>query len=275
MAQFIYSEPSKQPAPAANRAAAMPDTPAFSMMFHDVIENGDWESSGFRGGANSRYKLSRIEFERHLDAICSVVSSKPYMRPALTFDDGGASAYSTTAACLEARGLRGYFLVVTDYVGRPGFVNARELRELHRRGHLIGSHSCSHPDRIANCSRLQIDREWVESVRVLAELVGEPVAVASVPGGFYSRQVAESAAAAGIRRLFTSEPVISVRFVGPCEILGRYTIQRGATPEWSASIAEMRRIPRLRQALLWKLKQLAKAGGGSAYVKLRRKILNP
>jgi peptidoglycan/xylan/chitin deacetylase (PgdA/CDA1 family) len=252
----------------------MEPTPSVAIMFHDVIEGADWEASGFPGGANARYKLSLAQFERHLDAICSSTSLERRARIALTFDDGGVSAHTTVAACLERRGLRGYFLITTDCVGQPGFLDAAQIRDLHRRGHILGSHSCSHPTRMSESSRLEIDREWTQSVRMLSELLGDPVSVGSVPGGFYSRQVAESAAAAGIRRLFTSEPVAKIHFINSCEVVGRYHVQRDVRPEFSASIAALRIAPRLRQAALWKIKKMAKVVGGTAYIRLRRRILN-
>ena len=42
---------------------------AHSIMYHDVVENGDFASSGFPGEGAHVYKLRREDFERHLDAI--------------------------------------------------------------------------------------------------------------------------------------------------------------------------------------------------------------
>ena len=69
----------------------------------------------------------------------------------ITFDDGGVSALQTTADLLEKYGWRGVFFVTTDRIGTPTFLNADHVRELHRRGHVIGSHSCSHPERMSCC----------------------------------------------------------------------------------------------------------------------------
>src|SRR5207237_9514197 len=109
---------------------------------------------------------------------------------------------------------------------------------LRRRGHVIGSHSCSHPARISHCTDLDLAREWCESVRVLTDVIGEPVTAGSVPGGFHSHRVARAAAAAGIRYLFTSEPTASVRMVDRCAILGRYYLRRGMQPATSAAFAQ-------------------------------------
>ena len=49
--------------------------------------------------------------------------------------------------------------------------------------------------------------EWTKSRSVLEDVLGHDVAIASLPGGYFSPTVAETAAEAGLRVLFTSEPV--------------------------------------------------------------------
>ncbi|PWU00622.1 MAG: hypothetical protein C5B51_24720 [Terriglobia bacterium] len=239
-------------------------------MYHDVVEQGDFAASGFPGAGADVYKLDRQAFAQHLQAIREAIGSGPVC---LTFDDGGASAYQPVAGMIEQYGWRGYFFVTTDWVGRPGFLNESQIRDLDRRGHVIGSHSSSHPTRMARIARSEMLTEWTQSTRRLAEIVGHPVNVASVPGGYYSRKVAEAAAAAGIRTLFTSEPTMRVQVVDGCEVLGRYVVQRHMAPHWSAGFAAGKTLPRLRQAILWKAKQAAKAGGGELYLRVRETIL--
>ena len=59
----------------------------------------------------------------------------------LTFDDGGASAITHTAPALEARNWRGHFFMTVGQLGTPEFLGPAALRDLHRRGHVIGSHT--------------------------------------------------------------------------------------------------------------------------------------
>jgi peptidoglycan/xylan/chitin deacetylase (PgdA/CDA1 family) len=256
---------------------------SLAIMYHDVVENGDFAASGFPGEGAHVYKLRREDFERHLEAIRAAVPSDAVSRIAarrewsgapvfLTFDDGGTSALHPTADLLERFGWRGHFFVTTKRIGTPGFLSAAEVRELHQRGHVIGSHSASHPPRMAALPPGELDREWSESVATLSDIAGEPVRVASVPGGYYSNDVARSAKAAGIEVLFTSEPTTAAGVVDGCLILGRYVIQRGMAPEWSAAFAAGRRGKRWRQTVIWKTKRIAKAVGGTAYLKLRRAI---
>jgi len=191
----------------------------------------------------------------------------------LTFDDGGRSAASPIAGMLEARGWRGHFFVTTDYIGARAFVSREQVRALHAGGHVVGSHSCSHPLRMAGCSRAQMVDEWRRSIAALSEMLGERVRVASVPGGHYSRAVAETAAAAGIEFLFTSEPTARAHAVDGCTVLGRYAIQRWTTPEAAAAIAKGKLAPRVRQVLLWNAKKITKRLGGEYYVKLRKTLI--
>src|SRR5260370_9492018 len=180
---------------------------ALAIMSHDVVENAHFGSSGFPGEGAHVSKLRREDFERPLDASAAATAAVSTVgqlegRPVLlTFDDGGVSFHHPIADLLESRGWRGHFFVTTDRIGTPGFVTEAQLRELHRRGHIIGSHSCSHPTRMAALTRADMDPEWRQRLTRLSRRSGAAVKAAPVPGGFYSREVGESAAAAGIEAL--------------------------------------------------------------------------
>jgi peptidoglycan/xylan/chitin deacetylase (PgdA/CDA1 family) len=258
---------------------------ALAIMYHDVVENGDFESSGFPGEGSHVYKLRREDFERHLEAVRDAVAADAVSTIAerrnwtgkspvfLTFDDGGVSFLKPIAGVLERLGWRGHFFITTDRIGERGFLSEAQVRELHQRGHVIGSHSRSHPVRMAALTADEMDREWRQSLARLSGIIGTEVRVASVPGGYYSTQVGETAAAAGIEVLFTSEPTAATSLLNGCLVLGRYVVKRGMAPEWSAGFAAGRLGPRMRQAALWKAKRVAKSLGGAAYLKLRQAIL--
>ncbi len=253
-----------------------------SLMYHDVVERASHQASGFGSADAALYKLEPQEFERHLAAIGAVVSNRPILvadllaekaGPAkpwmITFDDGGVSSYTLIAGRLEALGWRAHFFITTDYISKPAFMTREQLRELHSRGHIIGSHSCSHPLRFASRPWNELKREWSESVDQLSSLLDEPVCIASVPGGQYSRQVAEAAAAAGIKALFTSEPTTGCMEIDGCLVLGRYAIQRWMAPTVAAGMAAGQFAPRFRQWLWWESKKIIKTLGGDYYLRLR------
>lgn len=240
-----------------------------ALMYHDIFDGGAADSSGFPGGAAASYKLQTEVFASHLDAIKAVTPPLPLY---LTFDDGGSSAVSI-GELLEARGFRGHFFVTTDYLDTATFMTRDDVRELASRGHVIGSHSCSHPTRMAACSREQMLDEWRRSVGALEDVIGARVDHASVPGGYYSRAVAETAAAAGIRTLFTSEPTTRAHDVDGCTVHGRYVIQAMHSREYAASIAAGAALPRTQQFVVWNAKKLAKLVAGDLYLKLRSRVL--
>ena len=256
---------------------------ALSLLYHDVVEGGDWDASGFPGALPAAYKLERRDFENHLSAVSRVAARRDTVRDLfqpvpgpppvlLTFDDGGASAYACVADLLERAGWRGHFLVTTDYIDTPGFVTRAQLRELVGRGHVIGSHSCSHPNPMSRCGWDRLVAEWTRSAAVLADVLGEPVRVASVPGGAFSRRVAAAAAAAGLTALFTSEPTARCRVVDGCLVLGRFVLRRGDPPKRAAALASGNLRARLSQLVVWNLKKIAKAVGGDLYPALSRLV---
>jgi len=156
----------------------------------------------------------------------------------LTFDDGGKSAL-TVGDELARRGWRGHFFIVTGRIGDATFLDAAGIRYLRRCGHLIGSHSHTHPNIFREQTLAQMIAEWRTSCDRLADVLGEPCTVASVPGGDISPTVLESAAAAGLQYLFTSEPSLVPQLVEGCRVLGRYHVKLGTTPERIAALARL------------------------------------
>jgi peptidoglycan/xylan/chitin deacetylase (PgdA/CDA1 family) len=255
---------------------------ACALLYHDVVPGGRFDLSGFQSPDADIYKLSREEFARQLEAVAGAgrpveVSALlgevvPPRVTLLTFDDGGASALYI-ADRLDALGWPGHFFVTTDFIGTPGFLDERGLRDLRRRGHVIGSHSASHPPRMAACTPTQLDHEWGASVNRLSDLLGESVDVASVPGGYYSRAVGAAAARAGVRVLFNSEPVTRVHRRDGCLVIGRFGIQQGVPPAWAAAVVRGAAVPRAMRYLHWNAKKLLKTLGGEQWLRARRRLI--
>jgi peptidoglycan/xylan/chitin deacetylase (PgdA/CDA1 family) len=255
---------------------------AITLAYHDIVANWDYASSGFPSADASAGKLGLSSFAQHLAALESravTVSlaedhlpeqAKPVF---LTFDDGGVSAHECIAGLLEEHGWRGHFFIPSDYIGQAGFVDAAQIRALRHRGHVIGSHSCSHPPRMSKLPWEQLLREWGESVEILSGILGEPVRTGAVPGGYYSAAVASAASSAGIRVLFNSEPTTRETVVGQCRVLGRYSIARRHSAATVAAIAAGAPGPRLRQLVYWYTMKIPKTLGGEYWLELRKRIL--
>jgi len=245
-----------------------------TLVYHDIAPREGRDEVGFPGPLAARYKLEPQDFEAHLDALAAsgvrVTDASGLVSDALlslSFDDGGASALHAAEA-LERRGWRGTFFITTGRLDTPGFLSRDGARELARRGHTVGSHSHSHPTYMGKLSRAELDREWAQSREVLAEVLGTPPAAAAVPGGYVSREVIRSAAAAGYEVLFTSEPTERVQH-RELLVRGRYTIWSTTPPRVAAAYARGAPLARGRVWLEWNAKKLAKRVSPAAYESLR------
>jgi peptidoglycan/xylan/chitin deacetylase (PgdA/CDA1 family) len=256
---------------------------AYGLMYHDVTGHGR-ESSGRTGAGPDHYKLSWEGFLGHLDRIEEVVGVPPVADPAaergpsprwsLTFDDGGASAMEVGEE-LARRSWPALFFVTTDLIGTAGFVDEEAIRELERMGHVVGSHSVTHPEWMASLSADDLRREWIDSVARLREILGKDVTTASVPGGHFRRNVAVAAGSAGITTLFTSEPVRGAYREGGCLVVGRYSVRRDTGADAAAGAAAGETAPWLRQYVAWNVRKPLKLLGPEHYDRIRRKLLRP
>ncbi|NJN16409.1 MAG: polysaccharide deacetylase family protein [Oscillochloris sp.] len=113
----------------------------------------------------------------------------PARAVALTFDDGYMDAYTTALPLLQRYGFTATFYIVSDFVGRPGYMGWNELAALRDAGMEIGAHSVSHPDLTTldlNGLRDQVGR----SRDVLAANLGIPIVSFCYPGGKFNDTVA-------------------------------------------------------------------------------------
>jgi peptidoglycan/xylan/chitin deacetylase (PgdA/CDA1 family) len=236
-----------------------------SLLFHDVFVS-DPNESGFNSPAAGRYKLSVDEFDSQISGLARASGEAAKADAAcLTFDDGGGSFYAIVADKLEARGLRAHCFVTTDFIGRTGFLDAPQIRELDARGHVIGTHSASHPTRFSALSRTDMRSEWIESRQRLEDVLGHGVTTGSVPGGYFSRDVGRTAAQSGLLLLFNSEPVRSARLIDGCIVAGRFTIRAGAPPDLARRFVQNASWARSKEWATWNAKALVKPVLGSSY----------
>ena len=195
-----------------------------NLMYHDVI-SPEYPHSGFQKVGALQYTLEASTFEDHVKTIAgndNVV---------FTFDDGGSCFYSLVASILERHNRRGIFFISTRYIGSQYFLTAEEIKRLDERGHIIASHSHTHPNNMALMSREECLQEWKESKMRLEEIIGHPINTASLPGGAMSDDVLNTAIEAGFTKIYTSVPTTNITQMGKAEILGRYGITSHTTKD--------------------------------------------
>lgn len=123
----------------------------------------------------------------------------------LSFDDGASSDYSMVYPRLAARGLRATFFIVPEWIGRPGYMEWADVREMHAAGMEIGSHGLSHLH-MSQLSREQARREFEVSKRRIEDKLGAPVSTFAYPFGDHAAWCHRLGLEAGYRRLCVSRP---------------------------------------------------------------------
>ena len=245
-------------------------------MYHDVVGPGGVEASGFHGPGAARYKISRDRFAEHLDRLVGAGISIGMLsldgrgtEAAITFDDGG-SASMVAAEELERRSWRGHFFITTGRIGTPEFLGEDELRELAARGHVIGSHSQSHPVNMGDLDPEELLEEWSRSRDDLERILGAPPRMASVPGGHLSEAVIGAAARAGYRLLLTSEPSTRLRHTGDLAVLGRFAVRSSTSARRVDGFARGAVWSCVPQWASWRLKTFVKRTSPGAFDAVRR-----
>lgn len=192
---------------------------------------------------------------------------------AITFDDGHATHARCATPELAARGMSATFFVVTDWVGRPGWVTWAELREMAAAGMSIQSHTRSHPF-LSELPRARVLDELRGSRMEIEDRLGRAVTTIALPNGDHPRTGEEDFAECGYRWVATSRWGANAGAERAARRIRRYTIRRSTT------LAEFERLARaassalapeaVRLELLGRLRAMV---GPSRYARWRRAVL--
>ncbi len=229
-------------------------------MYHDIVTIDD-KSSGFQNDSAFQYKIEASVFEEQVKAL----QKKDVI---FTFDDGGVSSFTTVVPCLEKYGHKGVFFIATNYIGTPGFLNAEQIKKMDERGHIIGSHSCSHPLNMAILPKDIIRKEWADSIMVLESILGHRVEYASIPNGYSSPEIIEEAKQRGIHYLYTSNPTDRIKQKEGLSIIGRYVVQEKTSLSTVLRIVDSEFF-RLSRKIKWSILEAAKRVLGTKYDKVK------
>lgn len=240
-------------------------------MYHDVFVH-DTNESGFLRERDVPYKVKVESFEQEVKAIFNYCHENKLGKEHIvfTFDDGGKSFHSVIAPILEKYGFKGLFFISTKYIGNSTFLNEEEIKDLFKRGHIIGSHAHTH-EHLYTLSDEEVTNEWKNSVTILSNIIGAPIIYASIPNGDTSKRVLDSVAQYGIKHIYTSEPTTRVIFYKEMEVIGRYVIFADSSIDYVMSIVSSpskRFVLSCKRAVLKVIKSML----GSNYIKLKNRL---
>lgn len=235
------------------------------LMYHDVYETNPNESGFCSSGANF-YKIPRNIFERQIRYLSgSTRRSNIY----LTFDDGGCSMHTIVAPILEKYGFEGIFCITYNKIGTPGFLSMDQITDLHNRGHIICSHSYSHPQNLTKLNDSEHRHEWSCSLSGLRDIYHMGNSCVAIPNGFYNSIDIEEVRKFGVEIVFNSKPIFYSLQDG-VHILGRIAVSSKTTLctfRLMVRSSAFRHLLNIKQELLDELKR---ALGYQNYLKIKR-----
>jgi peptidoglycan/xylan/chitin deacetylase (PgdA/CDA1 family) len=215
-----------------------------ALLYHEVID--DYSESGFQNKDNLAYMHKTEVFRAHVDLVLKHQAENPSMKYQFTFDDGGISNLKS-AQILEDKGLKGIYFITTKKIGTHGFLGEKDIRTLRNSGHIIGSHSHTHPMIFRSLSFEKMMEEWKASKGILEEILGEEILYASIPGGDSDEKTYASAEKVGLKYLFDSEPIIEPRFAYDAQIFGRFSVKAQTTDQQLENMLTLKNLSSLQR----------------------------
>ncbi|MBO4780329.1 MAG: polysaccharide deacetylase family protein [Selenomonadaceae bacterium] len=135
----------------------------------------------------------------------------------LTFDDGYADNYSTMLPILEAHGMTAIVYVITNEVGKAGYLTFDELKDMQRRGLEIGSHTSDHLP-LTSLDKLTQRRQIRESKTFLEWSGLQTIYSLSYPNGAFNSAVEEILREENYLTAVTGEAGLNTLTTNPYEL---------------------------------------------------------
>jgi peptidoglycan/xylan/chitin deacetylase (PgdA/CDA1 family) len=135
----------------------------------------------------------------------------------LTFDDASAGQYTQALPVLQRHRFTATFFIMTVVLDQPQWLSRAQVRDLHRRGMTIASHTWDHHP-VTRYSGQDWRIQLVEPARELAQLTGAPVRLFAYPYGEWNQAALPHVRAAGYAAAFQlsdrqdpKEPLLTIR----------------------------------------------------------------
>lgn len=164
------------------------------LVYHKVLDQHD---GNFHTLSSKEFKEQLYLVQQSglpiLDPHCLSSGKKfPSRGVFFTFDDGTEDHFQIIKPILEQHDIKGIFYVPTSFLDQPGYLSTKQLIHLSDDGHMIGSHSHTHPQ-LPGLPISSLVKELRASSRLLANILGSVPFHFAPPGGLYNAQVQEIA----------------------------------------------------------------------------------
>lgn len=190
----------------------------------------------------------------------------------LTFDDGDVSNVDVALPLLAERRLVAEFFVVSDCIGKPGWVDHTHGRSLVAAGMGVQSHSRTHRH-LDDLSLIELEDELVGSRRVLQAWTGAAVEALALPGGRGGERERAAAHRVGYSYVLNSVPGPNRRWL-PGRYLQRIAVTRDMSmPLFQALVQWTGASPRRMWARYQALEVAKRALGNTSYTHLRSVLI--
>jgi peptidoglycan/xylan/chitin deacetylase (PgdA/CDA1 family) len=237
-------------------------------MYHEIAAGAEIDELARR--TQRGYILPREEFELHMAHLAATgyhsislrqlhdwsrsgaaLPPKPIV---ITFDDGFAGNFRHAVPVLRQFGLTGTFFVVTNRIEDPLMLTWPQLREMHRHGMSVESHTANHP-LLSTLTEARTREELADSKHKIEDELGSSVTFLSLPNGdsnpYYARTARELGYSGGCASQFGFNLPST-----DCYFWRRIAIKQGLGFDGFRNI-----VSRRRSAVIY---QAAKAAGKAA-----------
>jgi peptidoglycan/xylan/chitin deacetylase (PgdA/CDA1 family) len=249
-------------------------------MYH-ALEDASHPAGAVDAG-EQRYVLQVSQFSEQMEYLhregyrtflldeLQVLTELPEKAVVLTFDDGHVSNFTLALPILQKYGFKAEFFITTGWIGTTNFMNAEQIRGLHRAGMGIGTHGVTHrfmPD----LAESELFVELHQSKKTLEEYIGLPIESMSYPGGRMNQSTDEAAQKSGYRYICSSVPQRH-HVSSDSVIIHRFALTSDVTLDRFTSLLNGSGLNALRFRHLL-LSAVKKVLGNDLYIRLRSVLL--
>lgn len=174
--------------------------------YHDIKTN-----SG--NTINNIYTISAEKLEEQLKAILTKfhpeeislekIGSIKTNKLLLTFDDGYSSHFHFVKPILDNLGIKAIFFPIFSLLDSPGYLTTKEVIQLQKEGHLIGSHGLNHIS-LTLYKGQSLEKEINDTLQSYYHITGTDCNYFSLPFGEYNADVLRFLKSKNIEHIFTT-----------------------------------------------------------------------